>query len=185
MKFKYYLVALLAISSLVSCKKENTEDKQATEAGSKAENEASGKVAVVLNAVVPVDDTFQIFYSEAGTLDFDHNMEVKVTGKATAQDITFALADDALPAAVRIDPGYVLEQKKLTINSVTFKYYEKSLVIKGGDELLKYFSPGNLDKDSADAKSVTFTVKDVNGSHDPMLYPTDALIDALKGILVK
>lgn len=185
MKLKYYLVALLAIGSLVSCKKENTEDNTATEAAAQKENASSGKVAVVINAIVPKDDDFQLFYSEAGTLDFDHNMMLHVTGKSDAQDITFSLDDDALPASMRIDPGDHKDQGKITINSVTVKYYDKSFVVKGGEELLKYLQPHNLVKESSTANSITFSVQEVNGEHDPMFYPSGDFINAVKGILVK
>lgn len=184
MKLKYYFVALLAIGSLAGCKKDNTEDKPDTETAAQ-ENAPSGKVAVTINGIITKDDTFQLFYSETGTLDFDHNVLLPVKGKAEAQDITFLLSDDALPTSMRIDPGDQKGQGKITINSLTVKYYEKSLVIKGGKEFLKYFQSDNVGLENATDASVTLVTKEVNGSYDPMLYPTGDLINALKGILVK
>ena len=186
MKLKYCFVGLLAISSFISCKIDTGENKPEP-AAQQEEKLSSGKVMITMNAIVPADDKFQVFYNEAGTLDFDgeHTVTVSVFGKDTPQDIRFSLPDEALPTALRIDTGDSKDQGKLTINSITVNYYDKSLVIKGGDEFLKYFQPNNLEKERSDATSATFTVKPVNGNYDPMFYPSGELINALKGILVK
>ncbi|WP_116790193.1 hypothetical protein [Flavobacterium psychrotrophum] len=187
MKLKYCFVALLALSSVVSCKIDNGETKPAEAAAPKEEVVATGKVMVTLNAVVAKDDNFQIFYNENGSLDFngEQTLSVSVIGKPEAQDIRFALPDDSLPTALRLDTGDK-DLGQLTVNSLTVNYYEKSLVIKGGDEFLKNFQPNNLVTDKSDATSATFTVKPVkDGSYDPQFYPTGDLINALKGILVK
>lgn len=187
MKVKYCLVALLAFTSLISCKIDNGENKPAEAAAPKEEVLATGKVMVTLNAVVPKDDNFQIFYNEDGSLDFngEHTLIVSVVGNPEAQNIRFALPDDSLPAALRLDTGENKEQGKIVVNNVTINYYDKKIEIKGGNEFLKYFQSTNVGTENATDTSVTLVTKTVDGSYDPMLYPSGDLINALKGILVK
>ncbi|MFP9097549.1 hypothetical protein ACLI09_00720 [Flavobacterium sp. RHBU_24] len=186
MKAKTILVGIFSLSMLMACKIDNKENNVQQPTAQPVEPQSTGEVTVVINAIVPANDNFQLFYGETASLDFDQNMVVPVTGKPEAQDITFNLPDDALPATVRIDPGDSKTQGKLTFNSVTIKYYDKSFVVKGGEEFLKYLQPGNLEKVASDATSITFVPKQISdGGYDPMFYPSGDLLNALHGILVK
>lgn len=187
MKLKYCLAALLALSSLVSCKIDNGENKPAEATAPKEEVVATGKVMVSINAIVPKDDNFQIFYTEDGSLDFngDHAVTVSVVGKPEAQTIRFALPDDSLPAALRLDTGENKAQGKIVVDNFTVNYFDKSLVIKGGNEFLKYFQSNNVGTENPTDASVTLVTKEADGSYDPMFYPTGDLINTLKTILVK
>ena len=179
MSLKYCMLGLLVMSCIVSCKSDKEEQKPAVENQGKTK---TSDVKVVLDAIVPVDDDFQLYYNEDQTLNFDndHSVVVNVKGQDKSQLITFYLSNDALPTALRLDPGYVKTQQKITLNSFTVEYYDKKITAKGAD-IFKYFQPN----DNIVVTGNTLTPKIVAGNYDPMLYPGSDLLNDLRTLLVK
>ena len=186
---RYSLVALFAISSLVSCKIDKKYENKTEPAAVEVEADATstGKVVVTLNAIITEDDSFQLFYTEDGSLDFngDFTKVLPVKGKPEAQDIRFVLRDEAAPSSLRLDIGDNKKQGNIILNTITVNYNGKSFVIKGGTEFLKYFQSTNVGTQDVNANSVTLVPKEIDGNYDPMFYPTGDLINALKTLLVK
>ena len=187
MKAKNILIGLLALGTVLACKEDKKENTKEAPAAVEVEQNktATGKVVVTLNAIVPVDDSFQVFYIEEDSLDFNGDFLIitPVKGKPEAQDIKFLLPDESYPIALRLDIGDNKKQGAINLNTVTVDYYGKSFVIKGGTEFLKYFYPNNVDVKNPTAASVTLVPVEVGDSHDPMFYPTPALLEALKTLV--
>jgi hypothetical protein len=109
MKTKSILVGLFMLLSLVSCKKE-TDKKE----GNQKLAELKETFDVNFNLVVEKDDTFQLYYTEDGTLNFSDDKSIKseLKGSVDAQDVLFKLPADVLPTNIRLDFGDNPEQGK-------------------------------------------------------------------------
>ena len=84
MKTKNFVINLLVLLVLVSCKDEK-DNKTVVE----DKNEIKETFDVSFNLVIPKDDTFQLYYTEDGSLNFGDDRSVKsvVKGSGQAQDL--------------------------------------------------------------------------------------------------
>lgn len=183
MNLKSIIIGIFCLSALASCKIDKRY-KLRPLPPQYAEKKGTGKVVVVLKAIVPEDDTFQLFYATDGTENYsqDTSLFTQVTGKDTPQDIVFQLPDEAAPTAIRLDFGENTRQDNITIENFTVTYYGKSLTISGND-FFQYFRVNEcLEKGN---KANVVKPKKANDNYDPVVFPEDKFKAALKTILVK
>mgnify|MGYP000843853186 FL=1 len=161
-------VVLLSILS-ISCKNEKSVDQLPVV----EEKLPESKVNVTVDMVVPVDDSFQLFYTEDNTLNFSEEkcVRVNVQGKEKSQKIVFELPDDVAFTFMRFDVGENKQQKEMKIENFVIKYYDRKFEAKG-NLFFQYFSPNNQLK--VDNQKSTFVVEEKE-THDPVFYPLEPL----------
>lgn len=169
MKLKFIVVVALFSLFMVSCKDEKTKENTPIV----DEKPVESKVSITVDMVVPVDDSFQIFYTEDGSLNFSEEkcVRVNVKGQATSQKIVFNLPDEVAFTFLRFDVGENKQQKEMKIENFVIKYYDKKFEAKS-NLFFQYFAPN--DQLKVDTGKSTFVPqgKDV---HDPVFYPLEPL----------
>ena len=138
MKTKKIVISIFSILTLISCKNES--DKKE---GDQNQAELKETFDVNFNLTISKDDTFQLYYTEDGTLNFGDDRSVKsvVKGGEASQDVLFKLPADVLPTNIRLDFGENPEQGNVLVKSMKLKYlnnsYEKTF--SPSDPLSHYF----------------------------------------------
>ena len=91
MKTKNIIISIFSILTLISCKNES--DKKE---GDQNQAELKETFDVNFNLTISKDDTFQLYYTEDGTLNFGDDRSVKsvVKGGEAPQDVLFKLPAD-------------------------------------------------------------------------------------------
>jgi hypothetical protein len=170
-------VVLLLVSSCKDENKDNGENKQQTEE-IKKENPKTYKV--ILNVIAKKDDSFHLFYSEDGTLNFpeDTSIWVNFKGSETPQDIVFELPEDVIPSLLRIDLNSYQQNESVQINGFKMKYYSSEFNVDGKG-FFDYFGPNLetveiVDKNKGIIKPL---VKEGKKYSPPSFYPSE---EALK-----
>ena len=178
-KVVYILFVILA----VGCKNDNKENKnpEVTE-----EKVAIDKFfSVTLDVVAKKDDSFHVFYTEDGTVDFNEKNSVwcEFKGSDGSQKLVFNLPKDVSPTHLRIDFGLNKEQSEVKINNLILSYFENETNISGID-FFKYFSP-NIENTIVDVNTQTIKPLIKNTTQDSgcgSVYPTEALVLELQKI---
>lgn len=178
MKLKILFLSILTISFFSSCKNE-TDKKE----GDKNQAELKETFDVGFNLVIPKDDTFTLYYTEDGTLNFSDDRSVKsvVKGSNNPQDLLFKLPADILPTHVRLDFGDNPEQGNITINSMNFKYLNKSYqkVFGPAEQISHYFYPLDSQIKINDATKTIELLKPKGQAHDPLMWSNQLLSDEI------
>ena len=169
MKIKVIITVVFLSIISISCKNE----KSVEELPVVEEKVAESKVNVTVDMVVPIDDSFQLFYTEDNTLNFgeDKCVRVNVKGKETSQKIVFDLPDDVAFTFLRLDVGENKQQKEMKIENFAIKYYGKKFEAKG-NLFFQYFSAN--DQLKVDFEKSTF-IPQGKEIHDPVFYPLEPL----------
>lgn len=158
------ILSLLILISFVSCK----EGEQKTEEKVAEESKIDNLFTITLNATVLKDDSFQLFYREASSLEFsqEKSLFVEFKGSEMPQDIVFKLPEDVIPEFIRLDFGVNKEQSPIKINSFKLNYLDKSFETKGA-EFFNYMIVEELTM-KVDRENSTVTPFESNGSYDPL-----------------
>lgn len=180
MKTKFFLSVLLLTStmSIISCKNEEkkAEENPATEI--KKENPKTFKV--ILNVIAKKDDSFHLFFSEDGTLNFSEENSVwaNFKGSEVAQDLVFEIPEDKLPTLMRIDLNSYQQNESVQINSFKMKYYNSEFKADG-KSFFDYFGPNTETVEVIDKDKVIFKplVKEGKKYTPPSFFPSE---EALK-----
>lgn len=137
-----------------------------------ADKSAVFKVAV--DAVVEEDDTFRVYYTTDGSINFTENQSVEaaVKGNADTQKITFDLPPKLHPTALRIDLGRSQDQKEILLSRVFLSYEGKMLELPG-TLIFSYFR-ADISKTEFDATTGIVKGKIISGiRQSPSLYPKE------------
>ena len=176
MKTRNILLGLFMMLALVSCKKE-TENKE----GDKKQVELKETFDVNFNLVIGKDDTFQLYYTEDGTLNFSDDKSVKsvVKGNVNAQDVLFKLPADVLPTNIRLDFGDNSEQASVVVNSMKLKYL-KNEFNANKDLVTQYFYllTNQVKYDSATSSIVMLNKP--GQVYDPLMWSNQLLSDEME-----
>lgn len=178
MKTKNIVVSILVMFVLVSCKKETAKTETTN-----AETELKETFDVNFNLVVSKDDTFKLYYTEDGTLNFGDDRAVLcvVKGSEKPQDLLFKLPADVLPTQVRLDFGDNIEQGDVVVNSMKFKYlknvYEKTF--GAGEDITHYFYPLEAQIKIDDASKTVKLLKPQGQVHDPLMWSNQLLSEEM------
>lgn len=178
MKIKLLAGAVFFTLLFSACKDDKSKENQPA-AEEKAPVES--KVSITVDMVVPVDDTFQIFYSEDGTLNFteEKSVRVNVKGKPESQKIVFDFPEGVAFTFLRFDAGENKLQKEMKMDNFLIKYYDKKFEAKG-NLFFQYFAPN--DQIKVDMAKSTF-VPQGKEPYDPIFYPLEPLGDVLNKLV--
>ena len=157
---------ILLYSFCISCRGENNKQKVNSDStGIKADR----GIGVRINAIVPKDDVFEVYYFEAGQEKFDSQdyIGVRVKGSPSPQDIKFILPPDIYPERLRLDFGKRTDQGVMKLNSVSLFYGEKNYNFSRS-ELVKEFKPSKYM--SFNTRSMSLETEEIEGRYDPYLY---------------
>lgn len=180
MKSNSVIISFLLALTLFSCKDDARKKNEAST------NEPK-KIAytITLNAIVTVDDSFQLFYKEADQIPYEEStiVTVDIKGKPEAQDIVFNLEEGSVPYFIRIDIGSSEKQQPMVLKNLKFAHNGKSFDIPG-DQFLNFFSHNECVKiqETTPAGLAVSSVKSEASNFDPLIYSGEALfqkIDAL------
>ncbi len=185
MKTRNFVVSLLMILVLVSCK-----DEKDSKTPVEDKNEIKETFDVSFNLIIPKDDTFQLYYTEDGSLNFGDERSVKsvVKGSGQAQDLLFKLPADVLPTYIRLDFGQNPEQENILINSMTFKYHDKTYNVGygNGQETLNhffYYKDGHVKYDEATHTIILLKPKDQ--PFDPYMWSNQLVLEQMEKLYKK
>ncbi len=177
MKLKQILASTLFILALVSCKND-TKEVAKPDAAKLPET-----FNIAFNLTVLKDDTFQLFYTEDGSLNFGEQKSVKsvIKGSPTAQEILFKLPADVLPTNIRLDFGDNKAQDEITVNSMRLKYFAKTF--NASENVVKKYFYTNDFQLKYDDKTSKVKAVITNGVYDPLMWSNDALGGELTKII--
>lgn len=170
-KFLRLSILTLIAALFTNCKKHESVYK--SESPQTVLLESSFKV--VLDMVVPKDDTFQLFYIIKGTTDFSEEMSIRlnVKGSDSSQKILFELPEDINIINLRIDVGENVLQNQIQINNFYVDYYDRKFEVKPS-EFLNYFRP-TTEILSVDANG-NIQLKPSKEFYDPGFYQLDNFV---------
>lgn len=181
MKTKNIVFSLILILSLASCKN----DEKQTNVIVKDENEIKETFEISFNIVIQKDDVFQLYYTQDGSLNFgdEHSVKSVVKGNESPQDLIFKLPVDVLPTYIRFDIGENPDQQDITVNSMKFKYFDKSYnaVFGNGNETLNhffYYKEGHVKYDETTNKVIL--LKPENQPFDPYMTSNQLVMEEME-----
>ncbi|MGV3697709.1 hypothetical protein [Flavobacterium sp.] len=181
MKYKILGLALLAVV-FTSCKNEPRGNKQDAGQEPAAAVVSNDFFRVTLDVVAKKDDSFHVFYTDDGTMNFSEDRSIwnEFKGSEESQKLVFDLPKGKKPTHLRIDYGLNKDQGEVKINSLEISYKEKSKVIPGSD-YFKYFRP-NLDNTVVNVGEQTVKALNAPGKEfaGPSTYPLENLPAELK-----
>lgn len=167
MKTKFLALFVIVSTLFVGCKDEKSND--AIDAVTAKEQK---NFKVTLNVTVKKNDTFSIFYTEDGSIDFTKTTPiwVEVKGSDSPQDVVFNLPEDIIPTQLRLDFGMSKDQEEIVINKFKMDFFGKSFEA-AGEQFYVYFDP-DLSKTifDKDKKTINAVVKD-GVRQSPSFYP--------------
>lgn len=169
MKEVRILFSVLVAVLITSCKGDKKEEV-------KDEQKLPETFNVSFNLTVKKDDTFQLYYTEDGTLNFGDALSIKsvVKGSDKPQEILFKLPVDVLPTNIRLDFGENKEQEDIVVNSMKLKYFDK--VFEAKENLIKnYFYLLEAQEKYDEATSTIKLVKPAGQAYDPFMWSNEAL----------
>jgi len=172
MKTSKFLIALVLLTSIFSCK---NEEKNNTKPEVAIEKKNPNVFTVTLNAIVPEDDSFQVYYKNDAESIFDekNSIFVEFKGSNQPQDIVFNLPEDVLPNYLRLDFGTNKQQKEITVNNFKIEVFGKTFEARG-KEFFNYFYTNELVKVDKETSKVTpLTSKE--GNYDPIFSSEEGL----------
>lgn len=174
MKQKLLTLLLISTSLFVGCKNNTKEDIK--------EDIKVSKITITLNAIVPEDDVFQVYYTEDGTANCTDEKSVKtvVKGSNTSQKIVFEFPEELAIAYLRMDFGENRNQRKIIVNDFVYDYYGKKFQAKG-NKFFHFFTPN--ENMLLDLNTATLSPIVKNNNYDPILYGNPNLGTELKNSL--
>jgi hypothetical protein len=165
MNIKFLTIIFLLSISLVGCKNEKTNKETVVETENQ---EIDDTFTFTLDALVKVDDNFQIYYNESPDEVFteEKSVWIEVKGMNASQQISFKLPVAVVPALIRLDLGLSDKQDEIIINGFEMNYLGKKFssrkpemanFLRGADI---DFNTGILTPQFRDGKRI-----------EPVLYP--------------
>ncbi|APZ45329.1 hypothetical protein BW723_03000 [Polaribacter reichenbachii] len=126
---RYFIICLI----LLSCKPSNKKNTPKTELNN---------FEIHIDAIVPKDDFFEVFYLEENSnvqVNFSEEKKIKkkVNASKKVQRITFILPEKARLHQFRLDFGSNQFQKEIITKSITLSYMNNSILINS--DLIKIF----------------------------------------------
>lgn len=179
MKVKKIVFGLFLALLTVACKGE----KESKEEDKKDATELAPTYDVSLNMVIPADDTFQLFYTEDGSIVFGDDRSVRsvVKGSDKVQEVIFKLPVDVLPTNIRLDFGDNPEQGNIVIKSMKLSYMNNSYqkVFGPNEEITHYFYPQEAQIKVDNSTSTIELLKPKGQPHDPLMWSNELLSDEI------
>jgi hypothetical protein len=181
MRTKIVLIVSVCALTLFSCKIDKEEKE--IDINSVKKGLTNSKIKVTLEAIVPKDDIFQIYYTNDGTPNCSEELSVKaaVVGSDKKQKIVFNLPEDSAMLYLRIDPGQNPDQGTMKFFSFQYDYFGKKFDIIGSDFFNNFIPTEHLEMNF---KEATLTPTGKGEKYDPVLYGQPPFAPRLKEILL-
>lgn len=181
---KIILISIVSISllSLVSCKKEQTNNENVDKIDQK--EVAKQNFNVQVQASSSIQDDFALYFTEDGTVDFNGKNAVwsGIKGGNNSEIVNFELSEDIIPTHIRLDFGLKNNQDSVVVKNVKVNFYENSFEFIGSD-FFKYFIEDKQFNTKIDVAKGTLTLLKKDGAYKtPYFYPTQLTIDNIKKI---
>jgi hypothetical protein len=178
MKAKNLLLVVFSLIILSSCKNEEKKDEAA------ATTELKETYDIKINLISTKDDTFTLYYTEDGTLNFGDDRSVKsvVKGSDKPQDVLFKLPADVLPSQIRFDFGDNKDQGPIVINNLAASYKGKvfNADFRGNPDGVKRYFYLLDEQVSYDPATSTITpLKPAGKAYDPLMWSNQLLSEEL------
>lgn len=180
MKLRFVAILVVAFSLFTSCKIDKAKEGEVEDSSKK--ELVDSKVKVILDMVVPQDDTFQIYYTEDGTPNCSEEQSVRtsVKGSSMSQQVVFNIPENIGMTYLRIDMGENPDQGTIKINSFTYNYFDKKFESKSND-FFQYFAPTEQMK--MNYQESTLTPVKSGEKYDPILYAQPPFAPKLEEML--
>jgi hypothetical protein len=134
------------------------------------------RIKVTLDVIVEKDDTFSLYYTNDGSINFGQiePIWVAVKGSANVQQVVYELPNGLLNTQLRLDFGMNPDQKDIIFKkiAITFgdKYFEAT-----GPHIFDFFRP-DVSKCTVDINKGAIIAKFKDGARQyPSLYPEELL----------
>ncbi len=133
------------------------------------ENAEMRGIGVYINAIVPIDDVFEVYYFDPGQDGFSPRDFVfaRVKGDTIPQDIFFELPEGVYPERLRLDFGKREDQGLMKLNTIGLYFNQKEYIFSKS-EIIMEFKPSKFLE--FDTENMTLNTKIVDGRYDPYLY---------------
>jgi len=180
MKTKF-IIASLFLFCLISCKDEKTE--QSKEPAVQAVSE-SNIFKVTLDVSLLKDDNIHLYYTVDGSILFteENSLWSEIKGSEGSQKIEFALPENVIPTAIRLDLGYGKNPDQSDVELKGFKMSFNDAIIEAqGPQVFDYFQPA-LDTSKRIEGTNKLAKLDKTQVSGPKLYPNDNLLSKIKQI---
>jgi len=173
-----YIFIILALF-IQSCKNDSSKSQDSQEP-----QELKETFNVSFNLTVPKDDTFQLYYTEDGSLNFsdDNSVKVVIKGSEISQDIIFKLPDNVIPTNIRLDFGDNPEQGSIKVSEMKLKYFDK--IFEAKDSLVSKYFYLLESQVKYEASTSTITIIKKEGQiYDPLMWSNQLLSDEMVNML--
>lgn len=166
------LFGVLISSTLISCGDNKKSDSKTNESPTEAPVVITNPLKVTLDAIIPKDDTLEIYYRFDPNTDFEamYMINSVVKGHDSIQNITFDLPTDKKIYDFRIDFGTNKDQSPIEIKNFNMQYQGTSLNVK--DTLFFQYFQNNEYIDYTRDKAIA-KPKVVNDNYDPIFMPRE------------
>ena len=175
------IVSFLMVFALFSCKKET----KPTETEAKKE-EVSKIFKVTLDVKVSKDDTFHLFYTEDGSINFNEESSiwVELKGSPQSQKVVFNLPENTIPTQLRLDFGINKLQDDIIINNFSMYYAGKTFEAPSS-KFFDLFRPNELVVGIDPATNTIKPIKKEGQAYGPSFYPREDAVTKQIELLVK
>ena len=177
MKFLHLTKLALLIFIISACKEEKPKEAPKETPKVAVTENIDKRYKVMLDFVAKKDDSFALFYTTDGSIDFTkiEPIWVEFKGDEIMQQIVFNIPDNVVPTQLRLDVGVNKEQEEVIIRKFKMVHLDKSFEASG-DIFFDYFRPDLtktiVDKETGVVKPVI--KKDVRQS--PSFYPIEPIL---------
>jgi len=173
------LFVVLLVFSLISCKNEKTENAETQQ--TKEQPAGNDFYTITLDVIAQKDDSFHVFYTEDGSVNFEENNSVwaEFKGSSNSQKLVFNLKKGVMPNQLRFDFGLNKQQGDVRLNSIEIAYLNQKVSFSGL-EIFKFFRPNEL---STTVDQANQTLKPINKDVNTSLYPIETLKPELEKIM--
>jgi len=134
-------------------------------------------IEVTLEAVIPEDDNFSLYYTTDGSINFDQSEPIwlQVKGMQTVQKVTYKLPENVVNTQLRLDFGMNPKQKEIVLRKITIANGQKYFAVDG-EEIFRYFRP-DYSKCKVERKTGRIIPIEKDGvRQSPSLYPNEKLL---------
>ena len=140
-------------------------------------------IKITLDVVVPIDDQFQIFYTDNNTFNFNEVQSEKsnIKGSVDNQKIVFYFPNNKKISHLRIDPGENPHQGEIKINQVEIQNGDRSFIINNKD-FFDFFEIRTDLKYNKKRGSIIHVSRSKISKIDPVLFIKPKLVLKLKKI---
>lgn len=181
---KKIVLAIVLLTSIVSCKNDKKETEKVVENETPEVKEEVVKkdfVLLTLNAVVPKDDTFVLQFTEDPTFKFkaSDKMKVDIKGSNVPQDVIFKLPNKVIPTKFMLKVGRK-NYEGVTISKLTISNEDRVFEISK-ENFYQFFNPNKYIDYNREEK--TFTSKEIDGRYIPTFISRPVLIQRLEEIV--